>query len=154
MEKWPIVAFLGCASLCLLSSTIYHLFTNISLNVKAYLRRLDYASINFLISGTTISFSFYGFYCDPDSIRTFCAISITTSILLFALSLTETFHERWRVTKVVLYGASGISAALPIFTLMMRHSTDPFRATTVMPLYILMGFCYLGGLAIYAVRFP
>lgn len=56
--------------------------------VKTVLRRLDYASINFLISGTTISFIYYGYYCEQATVRTMCTVSVTASAFLFALSLT------------------------------------------------------------------
>jgi adiponectin receptor len=153
VERWPIVVFLCCACACLLSSAVYHLFINFSLRTELYLRRLDYAGINFLISGTGIPLIYYAYYCRPETARYYCTISITTAVVLFSVSLTEAFHsERLRYVRVVLYGGFGVSAALPL--LGMADPLDPFRAYAALPLYLCMGAAYLVGLAIYAVRCP
>lgn len=61
ISRWPLIAFLISAIICLGCSTTYHLFYCLSEKVNKILIRLDYAGICFLVSGSTFAPLFYGF---------------------------------------------------------------------------------------------
>lgn len=64
IEKWPLFIMLICGIICLILSSIFHLFIPHSKNISNLFNRLDYAGIAILIIGSCYPPNFYIFYCE------------------------------------------------------------------------------------------
>jgi len=160
LSRWPIIVFLLTAIFCLLCSAIYHAFSCISDKANQFLRRFDYAGISILITGSCFPVYVYGFYCQPIYSQIYLSIIGFVSLIVFFISLTEKIHQpEYNTLKSIMYGALGIFAAVPAFHLVYLNTTadginDNLDFMPSYPYYLTMGFSYLGGLAIYASKFP
>jgi len=72
IPHWPIQVFMMTATICLGCSAMFHLFypmssSNILFMIEAftYFRRMDYAGVIILVTGSGISPIYYGLYCSP-----------------------------------------------------------------------------------------
>ena len=160
ISRWPIFVFLISAAACLLLSTTYHLFNVISFQVNKILLRLDYTGVNLLISGSTFPVFYYGFYCQFHLAIIYITTIGVACLTVFFISLKDFIHTaQYFILKSVMYGSLGIFAAVPIIHLAINEVLfdnfgDPYRTSGSLVYYLLMGACYLGGLTIYALRFP
>ena len=62
-EQLMLFLFFGGAIICLLCSTLFHVFHNHSKSVSYVFSRLDYSGIALLITGSSVPAYYYGFYC-------------------------------------------------------------------------------------------
>jgi len=160
LSRWPIIVFLLTAVFCCLCSAIYHGFCCISERANQVLRRLDYAGISILITGSCFPVYVYGFYCKPIFSTIYLSIIGFVSLIVFFVSLTEKIHQpEYNKAKSIMYGALGIFAAVPGIHLVYLNMTasginDNLDFLPSTPYYLSMGLSYLGGLAIYASKFP
>jgi adiponectin receptor len=156
LSRWPIIVFLLTAVFCLLCSAIYHAFCCISDRANQILRRLDYAGISILITGSCFPVYVYGFYCQPIYSQIYLAIIGFVSLIVFFVSLTEKIHEpEYNTAKSIMYGVLGVFAGIPGLHLSYLNRTatginDNLNFLPSTPYYLTMGISYLGGLAIYA----
>ena len=65
VSRWPIFVYIFSAMICLLCSSIFHLFTAHSMNMSKIMSRLDYAGISILIAGSFYPHIYYAFFCFP-----------------------------------------------------------------------------------------
>lgn len=65
VSRWPLLAHVITACICLGFSTIFHLFFVYSQNACLWLAKLDYAGISLLILGSTLPGINYMFACGP-----------------------------------------------------------------------------------------
>lgn len=81
----PIGIQIQCLSsiICLLLSTIYHLYNPISKKIFILLRRLDYAGIIIAIMGSTVSAYYYYFFCSNFWRNFYCLSHLIIGILVF-----------------------------------------------------------------------
>jgi adiponectin receptor len=160
LSRWPIIVFLLTAVFCLLCSAIYHAFSCISDRANQVLRRLDYAGISILITGSCFPVYVYGFYCQPIYSQIYLSIIGFVSLIVFVVSLMEKIHQpEYGTAKSIMYGALGVFAAVPGIHLVYLNATaaginDNLDFLPSTPYYLTMGASYLGGLAIYASKFP
>lgn len=160
LSRWPIIVFLLTAVFCLLCSAIYHAFCCISVRANQVLRRLDYAGISILITGSCFPVYVYGFYCQPLYSQIYLSVIGFTSLVVFFVSLTEKIHQpEYGTIKSLMYGALGLFAAVPGTHLVYLNMTasginDNLDFLPSTPYYLTMGISYLGGLAIYASKYP
>ena len=61
LERWPLYVFLGSATVCLGSSTVYHLFGTANEKWEIALRNVDYGGIVSLIVGSCAPVVHFGF---------------------------------------------------------------------------------------------
>ncbi|CAD8171674.1 unnamed protein product [Paramecium octaurelia] len=156
ISRWPLIAFLVTAIVCLGCSTIYHLFYCLSERVNRILLRLDYAGICFLVSGSTFAPLFYGFQCNPHYAVIYASIQGFFAIVLFSLCLFDFFYkEEWRTLKSNLFAGLGVTSAIPFIHFAIDDAKlEGFSFATQCPYYVAMAIAYLSGLYIYNIRFP
>jgi adiponectin receptor len=160
LSKWPIIVFLLSAVFCLLCSATYHLFWCLEEKISQVFRRLDYAGISILITGSCFPPFVYGFYCQPFYANLYLSIIGFTSIVVFFVSLGDKIHEdKNKKIKSFMYGGLGVFAGFPLIhigylTLTISETNDNLDFSTSIPYYLSMGVCYLGGLSIYASKCP
>lgn len=63
LKRWPLMIFFISGVMCLLLSSIFHLFHDYSVQVKKVLNRMDYGGIAILIMGSCYPPYYYLFYC-------------------------------------------------------------------------------------------
>jgi len=161
VSRFPIFVFLISAVLCMLGSAILHLFCCKSKRACDTLVRLDYAGICILIYGSTASVFTYGFYCQFFWANVYLISFGFICGAVFIISLFDFIHShKYRHIKVFMYGGLGVTAALPCIHLLYNQAHKDiipdafvFDSETLW-LLALEGLSYLGGLAVYATRFP
>ena len=87
ISRWPVVAMMIAAVICLLCSAIYHLFYPMSGKYFSLFRRFDYAGINILIAGSIIPALYYGLYCHPALAKFYIICVSVVAVTLFTASL-------------------------------------------------------------------
>lgn len=65
ISRWPLFVMLAAAIVCFGFSTTFHWFSIYSAKVYAFLTKLDYGGITFLIPGSCCPPYFYFYYCHP-----------------------------------------------------------------------------------------
>lgn len=103
VSRWPIFVFISSAMICLMCSSIFHLFNAHSFLMNRKLSTLDYAGISILIAGSFYPPIYYTFYCFPSNfyadyiILYLSGISVASTIT-FIISFIPSFQDpsmRW-----------------------------------------------------------
>jgi adiponectin receptor len=112
------VAFLISALICLFFSAVYHTVYVLSSRVNSIFLRLDYAGVNFLICGSVMPLTYYGFYCRGNlGLYYMTGVGIMCTGV-FIVSLKDFIHTtEYIVIKNWMYALLGIFSALPLFHL-------------------------------------
>ena len=104
--RWPVIVYICAATMCMLCSSVYHLFMSMNAGTAKRLKGLDRASIAFLILGSympPIQFQL----CD-ESWRTGTTVA---SAILFVASFSCAAFDLSNAVSVPIYLAQG---ALPV----------------------------------------
>jgi adiponectin receptor len=158
VHRWPIFVFLATAVFCLGCSTIFHSCNCMPEGISKLLRRIDYAGISILITGSVFPITVYGFYCQPWIAAGYLTLLSVLALGVFGLSLGDKFHsDEYRKFKGILYISMGISAAVPALHLWFNEllfggNTLPVNNSAAY--YWGTGACYAAGLALYVKRIP
>lgn len=64
IDRWPLYFHLFCAIICMLTSTIFHMFKDMSHKAYMFYVKFDYIGIVILIGGSSSTPLYYAFYCD------------------------------------------------------------------------------------------
>ncbi len=64
LPRWPLFLMLSAAIVCFCFSTTYHWFSIYGPKVYAFLNKLDYSGVTFLIPGSCYPPYYYFFYCE------------------------------------------------------------------------------------------
>lgn len=81
------------ATVCLLCSTVFHLFYPMSGRAYQVLSRMDYAGVNLLIAGSSFPAMYYGMYCVPNLATFYLIFIVGIGVTLFIASLFEYLHR-------------------------------------------------------------
>jgi len=128
ISRWPLLVFLSSALVCLLCSTMFHLFYPMSTsNFINYLEsykifsRFDYAGISILIAGSTFPPLYYGMYCYLEVAIVYEIIIMSFAISIFILSVFEWMHRpEHKKFKAAIYGGFGLFNIIPITHLLIN----------------------------------
>ena len=140
LGRWPVIVFICAAAMCMLCSSMYHLFMSMGEATALRLKGLDRASISFLILGSympAIQFQL----CDP-SWRLGTTIA---SALLFVASFTCAALNAGNAISVPIYLTQG---ALPVVIM------SPVWESVASEYLWLSGAIYILGVAIYVSGYP
>jgi len=158
VHRWPIFVFLITAAFCLGCSTIFHSCNCMPEKLSKLLRRIDYAGISILVTGSIFPITVYGFYCQPWIAAIYLGIGSVLSTGVFFISLGDKFHsEEYRKYKGLLYIALAFISAIPPLhlwanELLFGGNTLPVHNTA--GYYWGLGFCYIAGITLYVKRIP
>lgn len=154
VSRWPVHVFTGGAMICLLTSTLCHLFGCCSAHVAKYIWRIDYAGISVLIVTSFYPPVYYGFMCHPNLQFFYLASTTAMGVCVLIASLVEVFQStHFRPIRAGLYAGLGLWGLVPLFHGCILY-WDVKDVVTAMLLDVLMGAVYLLGAAIYALRVP
>ena len=97
VSRWPIFVYIFSAMICLVCSSIFHLFKAHSLKMNKIVSRLDYAGITILLAGSFYPHIYYAFFCIPGKIyaefMTLYLSGITgASMFTFCISVIPRFQ--------------------------------------------------------------
>ena len=159
LEFYPVIVYTFCAITCLSLSAIFHSLFVMNQRLCKILQKCDYAGIVILIFGSSYAVFFYNFYCVPFWSSFYAILIGVFSIVCFVTSLSDYVdREEGKVFLGSMMGGLGISTLIPIIHTIVL-SWHPSYSSDLIPLKDLSGFIwtgifYLGGLAVYIVRFP
>lgn len=156
VSKLPLYIHIISAIMCLLWSTIFHLFYVHSPVVSKVLCKLDYAGISFLIGGSSVSPVYYMLYWDDGEIlRPLYLIIIALGCFsVFTVSMSSYFDvPEYRKFKAIIFVLLGCAVSFPIIQFWF------FRNEITMPIYptshwTLGGAVYILGAFVYSSRIP
>ena len=160
LEIYPFFVYIFTAMFCLLSSSIYHLFSPCSPTVHKLLHRFDLAGISILNFGSSFSLFFYYFYCSLFYRNLYSFMIFVCSFFVFIVSLFDKIHHPKNVKyKSIMYAALGLSNIIPCAHLqILAFYAGPHN--DYMPLNICflliygMAALYLVGLVFYNFKIP
>lgn len=104
------------AIFCLLSSSIFHLFSALSARAQTILSRLDYGAIALLILGSTFPPIVYGFACHTNLMITYLIITTFFCSLAFIVNIMPSADQpKYRWLRGLLFVIVGIIAGFSPF---------------------------------------
>ena len=92
-DKLVFLCFFIGAMLCLLCSTLFHTMSCHSEFVSNVFSRLDYAGISILICGSSITWLYFGFYCEFYHRLTYMTTIALLGLLTIVLTLMDKFNR-------------------------------------------------------------
>jgi adiponectin receptor len=94
VSRWPLLIYILSVVVCLVCSSVFHIFNAQSKFIKSFVITLDYIGISILICGSFFPPIYYIFYCN-ESLIYFYLISIVlaSAIVFILISLISTFKQ-------------------------------------------------------------
>lgn len=95
IPKFPLMLFEVCAIICLTSSSLMHIFWVKSKRACENLHKLDIVGIVVMICGSSVSMTYFQFYCSPGirklyiSMNILCAMSVIYTLTVGCHILRE-----------------------------------------------------------------
>lgn len=154
VRRWPVYVFTAGAMICMLTSSVCHLFGCCAAHISGMLWRFDYAGIAVLIVASFFPPVYYGFMCHP-YIRAFYLL--TTSLLglstLFVTLLDRFQRPEYVPARAAIFVGLGLWGVVPIIH-GWRLNLGEEAVHEALGYDILMGVLYLLGAGLYAARVP
>ena len=156
VTKIPLYIHIVSAIMCLMWSTVYHLFHVHSHAASKVLQRLDYAGISFLIGGSGVPPIYYSLYwSDGDFLRPlYLFITFSACSFVFFVAINPRFENpKYNSLLATLFVILGVSSAYPIVQFVFFRNFEtmaPFPAIY----WVLGGAIYIFGAFVYSIRFP
>jgi adiponectin receptor len=154
-DKLVFLCFFVGAMLCLLCSTLFHTMSCHSEFVSNVFSRLDYAGIALLICGSSITWLYFGFYCEFYYKLTYIISIAVLGILTIVITMMEKFNRpEYRTFRASLFVGLGITSALPIIHLIKDNGLAYVVERGALYHALIMGALYITGACLYAARIP
>jgi len=140
------------AILCLLFSSIFHLFSNYGETTQTFLSRLDYGGIAILIAGSTFPPVIYGFACSYLAKIVYIVVTCVICLAAFVATLMPGADSpSYRKLRGFLFISAGLFAGLPLAQAM--YFPDPSITLSVY-YWVMGGVLYIVGVSFYIARMP
>ena len=118
-DKLIFLCFLVSAMLCFLFSTLYHTMACHSERVLKIFVRLDYVGIVLLIIGSSVTWLYYGFYCQYYHKVAYMIAIALPAIPTFIMIMTNRFSKpEYRAMRFSVFASLALVCAAPLL-----HST-------------------------------
>lgn len=154
IARWPFLLFLAGAMLCLLFSSLCHLFSCHSARLSHVLWRFDYAGIAALIATSFFPSVYYSFLCDAPARNTYLVAISLLGLAAVAASLLPLFQTpAYRAFRAALFFGMGFSGVIPCVHKVVAYPHEPTVLLTALYEAIMGAFYGLGAL-FYATRVP
>ena len=153
VSKWPLVAFLITALVCLGCSTMCHWFWSKHKNLCIILTTLDYWGIVLLILGTSYPFISYRFACGYMIVYRYVFVSILTlcTIACMFVTMNPTFLKP--LPKIILFSSFGLFNFVPTLVLYSLNDKEYGLKPSMAP-FTWSSLTYLVGMCFFASKFP
>lgn len=154
-DKLVFLCFFIGAMICLLCSTLFHTMSCHSEFVSNVFSRLDYAGISILICGSSITWLYFGFYCEFYHRLTYMTTIALLGLLTIVLTLMDKFNRpEYRSFRASTFVALGFISAAPIIHLISIYGLKHVIDHGALYHALLMGALYVTGACLYALRIP
>lgn len=154
-EKLIFLCFFVGAMVCLLCSTLFHTMSAHSEWVSNVFSRLDYVGIAVLIVGSSLTWLYYGFYCEFYTKMTYMVAVSVMGILTCVITMWDRFNApEYRPYRALIFVSLGLISALPVIHFVVLYGSELSWQLGAIPQMLSMGGLYIGGAGLYALRIP
>lgn len=155
LEKIVWIGYLLCATIMLTCSWTFHASYCRSYSTFCLASKLDYAGISFMIVGSFTPWLFYTFYCEKLLFRVYFSCIAVLGIACIIFSLAKKFAQpEYRPVRAGLFVGMGLFAVIPVVHMSFKVGFMVLFVDMHLWTLLLMAVCYIGGAAIFALRFP
>lgn len=154
VHRWPMYIFTTGAMICLLTSSVCHLFGCCSAHVAMLMWQFDYAGIAVLIVASFFPPVYYGFLCNASYVVAYLGIVSVFGLATIAVTLMPKFQEpQYHAFRAGVFTLLGLFGIIPVAHGWMIHgSIQEVHHALILDLW--MGVIYLSGAAIYTFKIP
>jgi len=154
-EKLVFGTFFSGAIICLVCSTLFHIFYCHSPSVSKLFNKIDYCGISVLTMGSFVPWLYYAFYCEAlPKVVYLILIGILGSACI-VVSLWDKFSEpEFRIIRASMFIGLGLSGVLPAMHYMATFGSYKAFNVGALGWLILMAVLYITGACLYAARIP
>jgi adiponectin receptor len=153
--RWPMLFYLVTALLCMLFSSLYHLFgCHHNPHIQVMFGRLDFCGITLLIFGSFIPVIFYITSFGAWRMFYMGSLSVIT-LTMITFSLCDWFYQpKYRVIRTGCFVSMAAYGLVPFIYMLSVHG--PFNSILIKPtLYLFsMGASFLIGVVFFLSHFP
>ncbi|WZZ76497.1 hypothetical protein YC2023_087867 [Brassica napus] len=154
IPKWPWLLFLSGAMICLMCSSLSHLFACHSRKFNLFFWRLDYAGISLMIVSSFFAPLYYAFSCHIHwRLFYLSSISILGLLAIFTLLSPALSAPRFRPFRAALFLTMGFSGIVPVSHLVYLHKDHP-NVLIALVYELAMAVLYATGAGFYVSRIP
>jgi len=154
-EKLIFLCFFIGAMVCLLCSTLFHTMSAHSEWVSNVFSRLDYVGIAVLIVGSSLTWLYYGFYCEFYTKLTYMVAVSIMGVLTAIVTMWDRFNmPDYRPYRALLFVSLGLVSALPVIHFVALNGVRLSMTLGALPHMLSMGGLYILGALLYALRIP
>ncbi|KAL1563437.1 heptahelical transmembrane protein ADIPOR1-like [Salvia divinorum] len=152
--RWPFYVFLFGSMMCLLCSSVCHLFSCHSRRLSLQLLRLDYVGIAVMIITSFFPPIYYIFQCSPRwQLIYLTGISVMGLCTIAALLSPSLSTPRYRPLRALLFVSMGLFGLFPALHALVINWRDPHR-DLILAYESTMAASYLLGTLFYVARIP
>ncbi|KAL0739254.1 hypothetical protein Bca4012_015464 [Brassica carinata] len=154
IPKWPWLLFLSGSMICLMCSSMSHLFACHSRKFNLFFWRLDYAGISLMIVSSFFAPLYYAFSCHTHwRLFYLSSISILGLLAIFTLLSPALSAPRFRPFRAALFLTMGFSGIVPVSHLVYLHRDHP-NVLVALVYELAMAVLYATGAGFYVSRIP
>jgi adiponectin receptor len=154
VHRWPMYIFTFGAMICLLTSSVCHLFGCCSAHIAMLMWQFDYAGIAVLIVASFFPPVYYGFLCRPIYVVLYLSLVSIFGIATIAVTLTPKFQDpSYHAFRAGVFTSLGLFGIIPVVHGWRIHS-NVAEVHDALVLDLVMGVTYLLGAAIYTFKIP
>ncbi|CAA7048703.1 unnamed protein product [Microthlaspi erraticum] len=154
IPKWPWIVFLSGAMICLICSSMSHLFACHSRKFNLFFWRLDYAGISLMIVCSFFAPIYYAFSCHTHwRLFYLSSISILGLLAIFTLLSPALSAPRFRSFRAALFLTMGFSGVIPASHVLYLHKDHP-NVLVALVYELAMAVLYATGAGFYVSRIP
>jgi adiponectin receptor len=154
-DKLVFLCFFVGAMVCLLCSTLFHTMSCHSEFVSDVFLKLDYAGIAILICGSSITWLYFGFYCEfYHKITYISAMSVLGDLTIILTMMEKINGPEYRTFRASLFVGLGLTSALPVMHLMYVHGLEYVIEKGALYNFLIASALYATGTCLYAARIP
>jgi adiponectin receptor len=154
-ERAVYLAFFIGAMLCLGFSWVFHTVYCHSEHVSRLFNKLDYCGIALLTLGSFVPYIYYAFYCHFSYKLFYLALVFILTVACIVISTVNTFASpKFRSLRVAVFIGLGVSGVIPCTHYILIEGLWQAIYYAALGWLLLMGFLYIAGAVIYALRVP
>lgn len=147
--------FLLGAFLCLMCSTCFHCLKQHSEAQSNIWSKVDYMGIIVLISCSTVSLLYYGFYDYLFHFKMFTIAVVVLGSCCAAFVLNDRFNAKnWRACRAGFFVTFGFSGIVPIVVGLVKFGIAESSKRVQLRFVLLEALFYISGAVIYGFRIP
>ena len=155
VDVLALVTFYLAVTTCFALSAIFHTFSDHSAEAHKFGNELDHLGVVFVIWGSGIPSTHFGFYCDAKTQLAYNSLTTATAIAAAVFTLQPRFRTpAYRTSRFLMYCVLGSSLFIPAIHGVIVNGWSVQNERMSLQYFLGLGILNFGGAAIYAVRIP